>query len=405
MGDDGVYFVGELVQCGFFVLDIAFGEGPAHKGVFCVCDCSFNILTVDVGVAFVIFCFLCGASVGAVEIRGDPVAHPQDAAVGVALSDVLLQLLVVLQQLDGEEAGGEGVAEAVLVEFCAEGGDASFQLAAVVHVQVPRLGVSPFKNLDDLVEQLVDAFAAASGGRHDRHAEEGAELVDVKLVAALLELVEHIEGHHHREVHVDELGGEVEVALEVAAVHHVEDDVGILLDDMLPDVQFFGGICAEGVGAGQVRKVEGVAAELKGAHLLIDGDTAVVADVFVGVCGDVEDAGFPAVGVADKGHVDSFGAVFGDVAQGTVGFFNAREVVVMDNLLFGLLHGDNLHLFGITAAQRHLKVHDAILDRIFERGVENGVHFHPFDEAHLDDALAESPVTRHADDHAFLTSL
>ena len=125
----------------------------------------------------------------------------------------------------------------------------------MVHVQVPRLGVAAFKNLDDLVEKAADAVAAASGSRHDRHPEEGAELVDVELVAAFLELVVHVEGHHHRDVHVDKLRGEVEVALEVAAVHHVEDDVGVLFDDVLADVQFFGRIGAERVGAGQIDEV------------------------------------------------------------------------------------------------------------------------------------------------------
>ena len=127
--------------------------------------------------------------------------------------------------------------------------------------------------------------------------------------------------------------------------------------------------------------------------------------MLVGVCGDVEDAGFPAVGISDEGHVDGLGAVFGDVAEGAVGSVDAREVVVVDNLLFGLLHGDNFHLFGITAAQRYLEVHNAVLDGVVERGVEHGLHLDPFDETHLDDAFPEGSMSRHADHHAFLTSL
>ena len=69
-------------------------------------------------------------------------------------------------------------------------------------------------------------------------------MVDVQLVATLLQLVVHIQGHHHRDVHIDQLGGEVEVALEVATVHHVEDDVGILLKNMFAHVELFGRVGA-----------------------------------------------------------------------------------------------------------------------------------------------------------------
>ena len=39
------------------------------------------------------------------ELVGNLVAHFDDAAIGVALVGVLLQLLVVLQQFDGQKAG------------------------------------------------------------------------------------------------------------------------------------------------------------------------------------------------------------------------------------------------------------------------------------------------------------
>ena len=97
-------------------------------------------------------------------------------------------------------------------------------------------------DFDDGIEQRVDAGSVPADGRTDRHAEQPAQLVDVEAVAFLLQFVVHVQRHHHPEVHVDELGGQVEVAFQVGGVHHVDDDIGHLLDEVLPHVQFFRGI-------------------------------------------------------------------------------------------------------------------------------------------------------------------
>ena len=144
----------------------------------------------------------------------------------------------------------------------------------------------------------------------------------------------------------------------------------------------------------------------EGAHLLVDGDTAVVAHTLVGVGRDVEDAGLAAVGVAHQGHVDGLRALLGDVVHGVaVRRLQGAVVVVVHNLLLGLSLADNLHLTGIAAPQRHLEVHDTVFYRVLQRGVEHRLHGDALDETHLYDAFAESPVTRYAHHHGALTSL
>ena len=97
--------------------------------------------------------------------------------------------------------------------------------------------------------------------------------------------------------------------------------------------------------------------------------------------------------------------MFGDMIQGTVGSLDTLEVVVVDNLFFGFSRSDDFDFAGVGAAQRHLEIHDAVLDGVFERGVEDGGHLHPFDEAHLNDALAEGSVARHTHYYTFFTCL
>ena len=92
-------------------------------------------------------------------------------------------------------------------------------------------------DLDDGVEQPVDALPAAADGGYHRHAEQMSEGDGVEPVSAGLQLVVHVHGHDHAEVHVDDLGRQVEIALEVGGVHHVDDHIGDIVDQVLADVQ------------------------------------------------------------------------------------------------------------------------------------------------------------------------
>ena len=91
---------------------------------------------------------------------------------------------------------------------------------------------------------------------------------------------------------------------------------------------------------------------LEGAHLLVDGYTAVVAYTFVGVGSDVENAGLAAVGVAYKGHVDGAATFFGDMLCRTLGFdLDSFVVAMVCNLLLGFTLTYYFNSFGIAAAQ------------------------------------------------------
>ena len=83
--------------------------------------------------------------------------------------------------------------------------------------------------------ELVELFGAIV-----RYSEEFAQLVVVDVVASFLGLVEHIESAHHADVHIDELSGEIEVALQVAGVDDVDDDIGSVLDELLAYIEFLG---------------------------------------------------------------------------------------------------------------------------------------------------------------------
>ena len=68
---------------------------------------------------------------------------------------------------------------------------------------------------DDFSEELVDA---PTGGEHRGnhwHAEQFGQFLVVDVVASLLGFVEHVQCTNHAEMHVDELGSEIEIAFQI----------------------------------------------------------------------------------------------------------------------------------------------------------------------------------------------
>ena len=191
------------------------------------------------------------------------------------------------------------------------------ELGAGIHVDMAgQLGRAVLVDADNRLEELVYALAAARHGGDHRRAEQFAERSVVEPVPALFDFVIHVQRHDHRQIHVDELRREVEVALQVRRVDDVEHHVGRLLDELPAHVALLGAVGREGIGAGQVDEAELVAAEAEVALAGVDGDTAVVAHVFVAARGDVEERRLAAVGVAHERHVDGAAPLGGHVRHG-----------------------------------------------------------------------------------------
>ena len=98
----------------------------------------------------------------------------------------------------------------------------------------------------------------------------------------MLQLVVHVEGDYHRTVHVDKLGGKVEVALKVGGHHYVDHYVGHLVAQIASHIQLFGRIACEGVCTGEVYDIEAVASVAEVAALGVDSHSAVVAHMLLG---------------------------------------------------------------------------------------------------------------------------
>ncbi len=277
--------------------------------------------------------------------------------------------------------------------------------------------VNALIHIDDDVEKQVDTLACAEHSGHHGHAEQLSEFAVVEFVAALFELVEHIECANHAQVHVDQLGGEIQVALDVARIHHVYHHVGSFFYYLLAHIKLFGTVGRQRVCAGQIDDVELVALKRGVSLLCVHCHTGVVAYTFMRSRSHVKQRCLAAVGVAHESHVDSAPLLHCRFAQLLVGegtlisitavyHFGVLNVMVTARVrVSGLFFRDYLNHCGLVVAQRHLISHHLVLHGVLQGSVEKHLHGLPLYKSHFDNAFAEAAMAKHLDNDSALACL
>ena len=214
--------------------------------------------------------------------------------------ELLEHLVIALEDLDGVPAllfGGLVVQDSLF-----DVGDRMLDRAGE---RVHRDGLCALRGGHGGLCRLHDAVALQRRDLHDLAAELAAQLCDVDLVAVLADDVHHVDGDDHGDAKLGQLGGQVEVALEVGAVDDVQDGVRALRDQVVPGDDLFHRVRGQRVDTGKVHD-DDVVVLLQLAFLLFHGDARPVADELVGAGQRVEQRGFAAVRVARKGNFDLF---------------------------------------------------------------------------------------------------
>ncbi len=160
--------------------------------------------------------------------------HPPDALQQVlAARDVALNvrahLLIVLEQLQRHPARGHAREPARSVHDLRDLADVALKLPPVAHIA--RREPSLARNRDRDLQQVLHALGLAGHRSDHRHAEQCAEQLSVDRAAHRFGHVHHVQRDDDRHAKLDELRGQVEVALEVRGVHDVNDHVGPLVND------------------------------------------------------------------------------------------------------------------------------------------------------------------------------
>ena len=128
--------------------------------------------------------------------------------------------LIALKQLDRKPA-----ALALLGHVLDKAADLAERVLDLIGKLVLCRRRSRSRSLFSRLHQLPGAPALERGGLNNRHAQRCGQLFDVDRVASLLDDVHHVERDDDRDAHFEQLGGEVQVALDVGGVDQVHDRI------------------------------------------------------------------------------------------------------------------------------------------------------------------------------------
>ena len=136
----------------------------------------------------------------------------------------------------GGESGGVGVVMEQLAH-------AVVDVVGVVVIEVVGLNGHPQVHLPvGGVHQLLDPLAGAGGDGDHRHPQLLGQPFHINPVPPLGHLVHKVEGQHRGSLQLQQLDGEIQIALQVGGVHDVDDAVGALADDKVPGHDLLHGV-------------------------------------------------------------------------------------------------------------------------------------------------------------------
>ena len=187
-----------------------------------------------------------GIVVAVLLALGDQFLHASGLLLGEV--DEFAGVCITLEQLDGVIAAlvGGNARRQIFLDVVQNVLDGGVELV-LRHL---ALGSSGLLNL---LEQLLDALVLKGRDHHNRAAELLGQLVRVDLVAVLLDQVGHVEGNDHRQAGLDNLKRQVQVALEVGGVDHLDDNIGLAAHEVIARALLLGAVGGKRVDAREVR--------------------------------------------------------------------------------------------------------------------------------------------------------
>ena len=239
------------------------------------------------------------------EFFQNPFISLNDPGRGKADGDLRLTGMVFNQMCDSVKAAVDGSAVVVLVtEILPQG---TFLVVG---------------DMDGMLHQLFNTFAAGGRDGNDRNTKEGLQFVNIDGITVSAHFIHHVEGDDHGNVHFQELYSQIQIALNICGVNDIDDRMRFFVEYKFAGDQFLTAVGGHGINAGQVRdKRVGIMADR--TVFTADGHAGKVADMLVGSCELIEQCGLAAVlishqGKSQKGVIGQWITVSGTVE--TTGF-------------------------------------------------------------------------------------
>ena len=93
--------------------------------------------------------------------------------------------------------------------------DTLLYLMSIVDMQMARGTLFALIDLNHGTEKFLESPTRLKRRGNHRHTKERRERRDIQFITTALKLVIHIQGAHHTHIHIHQLGGEIQVALQI----------------------------------------------------------------------------------------------------------------------------------------------------------------------------------------------
>ena len=254
-------------------------------------------------------------------------------------------------------------------------------------------------DVHDMLDELPYSLVLACSDRHDRHSERAFQRIDVDRPPVLAHFVHHVQRNHHRLVQLHQLGGQIQVALDVGRIDDVYYPVDVVLDYEVARDDLLTGVRGERIDAGKVRDRDLLMPPYP-SILAVDRDAGEVAHMLVTAGKLVEQRRLAAVLVPDEGQRERRARL----AARTLGKSALLSEVRMDGSVYppsdhilvlvvmGFVYPFHLYVLGLAPAYGQAVAAHPDLYGVSKRCALEQGDLHSGSESHLQNMLSEGDV-------------
>ena len=264
-------------------------------------------------------------------------------------------------------------------------------------MDMSHLGVLILVGQDHLIKQCIQTLAVARNNGHHRHTNHTSQLLIIQMCTAALQLIVHIQRNDHLGIKVDKLGCKEEVALKIRCHHSVDHNVGHLIHQVTANIQLLGGICRQSICSGQVGDIDFIALIMARSALGIDRNTAIVTYVLVLTREGIEKRSLATIGVTHQSNVYLANLLIYNLLY--IILIGRCSHILTETHSARLIECQHLDHSRLATAQRDLVTHQAVFDRVAQRGIEHRFHSLSSHKTHLEYSSSESAVSQHFKDN------
>ena len=257
-------------------------------------------------------------------------------------------------------------------------------------------------NVDGVLYQFIHPLILRCRDRDYRNAQHGLNAVYINRSAVSCDLIHHIKCNDHGDIHLQQLHGQVQIALNVGGIHNVDYGLWLVIQHKVSGYDLLAGVRRHGINARKIRN-QSVGISPDGAVLAVHCNARKISHVLIGSRQLVKQCGFSAVLISHQCICKCFPLrkriglslymVFAILSQSGM-----NCIVYIPCSLMGAgtgINGLDLDLIRICQTQRQFIAVDLKFQRIAHGRQLHRRHLSSGNHSHIQKVLPQSALSAH----------